>query len=42
MENVLLAHRVSGVQVHNARLAAAMHIHKIPNVLTLNVADFRR
>jgi predicted nucleic acid-binding protein len=39
---LVLAQRVSGVPVHDARLVAAMHIHGIPNLLTLNVADFRR
>jgi hypothetical protein len=31
-----------GVQVHDARLVAAMHVHRIGNLLTLNVNDFRR
>jgi predicted nucleic acid-binding protein len=34
--------RVKGVQVHDARLVAAMLVHGIPNLLTLNVADFAR
>jgi len=33
---------VSGVQVHDARLVAAMHVHQIGNLLTLNEQDFRR
>ena len=33
---------VSGVQVHDARLAAAMHVYGVQHVLTLNVADFGR
>ena len=33
-------YRVKGVQVHDARLVAAMLVHGIPNLLTLNVADF--
>jgi hypothetical protein len=33
---------VTGVQVHDARLVAAMLVHGIPNLLTLNVADFSR
>lgn len=33
---------VSGVQVHDARIAAAMHVHRIPNLLTLNGRDFTR
>ena len=35
-------YRVKGVQVHDARLVAAMLVHGIPNLLTLNVADFAR
>lgn len=33
---------VSGVQVHDARLAAAMRVHAIGSVLTFNGRDFRR
>lgn len=33
---------VSGVQVHDARLAAAMYAHGITDILTLNGADFSR
>jgi predicted nucleic acid-binding protein len=33
---------VSGVQVHDARLVAAMYAHGLQNLLTLNVADFDR
>jgi predicted nucleic acid-binding protein len=39
---IVVAQRVSGVQVHDARLVAAMHVHRIRNLLTLNVEDFRR
>jgi hypothetical protein len=35
-------YRVTGVQVHDARLVSAMLVHGIPNLLTLNVADFTR
>jgi predicted nucleic acid-binding protein len=35
-------YQVKGVQVHDARLVAAMLVHGIPNLLTLNVADFAR
>jgi hypothetical protein len=38
----VVAQRVSGVQVHDARLVAAMHVHRIRHLLTLNVEDFRR
>jgi predicted nucleic acid-binding protein len=33
---------VSGVQVHDARLAAAMLAHGISHILTLNESDFSR
>jgi predicted nucleic acid-binding protein len=33
---------VSGVQVHDARLVAAMHAYGLQNLLTLNIADFKR
>jgi predicted nucleic acid-binding protein len=33
---------ISGVQVHDARLAAAMYVHRIGYILTLNVSDFTR
>ncbi len=33
---------VSGVQVYDARLAAAMLVHGVGHILTLNVTDFSR
>jgi predicted nucleic acid-binding protein len=33
---------VSGVQVYDARLVAAMKAHGVQHILTLNVADFSR
>lgn len=33
---------VSGVQVHDARLAAAMIVHGVTHILTLNPRDFSR
>ena len=33
---------IVGRQAHDARLAAAMIVHRIPQILTFNVADFRR
>src|SRR5260221_28230 len=35
-------YRVSGVQVHDARLAAAMYVHGVEHILTMNIADFSR
>ena len=37
---IILKHGVMGVQVHDARLAAAMYVHHVEHILTLNVADF--
>lgn len=39
---IVVAAKVSGIQVHDARLVAAMHVHGIGNLLTANVKDFRR
>lgn len=39
---LLVAHVVAGVQVHDARIVAAMNTHGITHLLTLNGADFRR
>lgn len=39
---VVLQHSVLGVQVHDARLAAAMYVHRVSHILTLNVTDFSR
>ena len=39
---IVVRHSVSGVQVHDARLAAAMYVHGVGHILTLNVADFSR
>lgn len=35
-------YRIAGVQVHDARLAAAMYVHGVRHILTLNVQDFSR
>ena len=39
---IVVAQQVSGVQVHDARLVAAMRVHGITHLLTLNRADFLR
>ena len=39
---LVVVHSVIGVKVHDARLVAAMHVHGITHVLTLNEKDFRR
>jgi predicted nucleic acid-binding protein len=37
-----VAFGVSGVQVHDARLVAAMRVHSVTHILTFNVIDFVR
>jgi predicted nucleic acid-binding protein len=39
---LIVAHRVSGAQVHDARLVAAMHVHGVKRILTFNERDFGR
>jgi predicted nucleic acid-binding protein len=39
---LVLAHNVMGVQVHDARLVAAMKIHGVTRIFTINVTDFSR
>jgi predicted nucleic acid-binding protein len=39
---LVVKHSVSGVQVHDARLVAAMLAHGVPHLLTLNDRDFKR
>ena len=41
-KRLLIAHRILGVQVHDARIVAAMRVHGITHLLTLNRADFKR
>ena len=39
---IVVQYGVSGVQVHDARLAAAMFVHHVDHILALNVEDFSR
>jgi predicted nucleic acid-binding protein len=39
---LVVAHSVSGVQVHDARIVAAMNVYGISNLLTFNGPDFAR
>jgi predicted nucleic acid-binding protein len=39
---IIVRHAVAGVQVHDARLVAAMRVHGVKHILTLNVSDFKR
>jgi hypothetical protein len=38
---IVVQYGVLGVQVHDARLAAAMRVHRVSHILTLNLADFQ-
>ena len=39
---LVLAHEVRGAQVHDARIVAAMKVHGVRHLLTLNDRDFAR
>jgi predicted nucleic acid-binding protein len=39
---LVVTHEVMGIQVHDARLVAAMRVHGISHILTFNTQDFRR
>lgn len=39
---IVFRFRVSGVQVHDARIAASMYAHGIAHILTFNGSDFTR
>jgi predicted nucleic acid-binding protein len=39
---LVLEHSVKGKQVHDARIVAAMNVHRITTLLTFNTSDFER
>jgi predicted nucleic acid-binding protein len=39
---IVVEYAVLGVQVHDARLVAAMRVHGVRHILTLNESDFKR
>lgn len=41
-ERLVVDHRVSGKNAHDARMVAAMVVHGIENILTFNAQDFIR
>jgi len=41
-EALVSQHRVVGRPTHDARLVAAMGVHNVADLLTFNVADFKR
>lgn len=41
-KRLVFDYQVNGVQVHDARLVAAMRVYRIPKILTFNLQDFAR
>ncbi|MBC7795941.1 MAG: PIN domain-containing protein [Pyrinomonadaceae bacterium] len=41
-QRVVTKYKVSGKTTHDARIAAAMNVHKIESIVTLNSDDFKR
>jgi predicted nucleic acid-binding protein len=39
---LVLDYRVSGTKVHDARIVAAMTVHKVTQILTFDLDDFKR
>src|SRR5260370_29162190 len=39
---LVLENRVSGIQVHDARIVAAMTVHNVNTILTFDLDDFKR
>jgi predicted nucleic acid-binding protein len=39
---LVLEYRVSGIQVHDARIVAAMTAHQVGSILTFDLDDFKR
>lgn len=41
-QRLVVSYNVIGVNVHNARLVAAMLVHELTHILTFNTTDFTR
>jgi predicted nucleic acid-binding protein len=41
-KRLVSVHAITGIEAHDTRLAAAMIVHGIENIVTFNVADFKR
>jgi predicted nucleic acid-binding protein len=41
-ESLVIQHQVIGKPSHDARLVAAMMVHKLTHILTFNISDFKR
>jgi predicted nucleic acid-binding protein len=39
---LVLQYRVAGIHVHDARIVAALVVHRVPRILTFDVDDFKR
>jgi predicted nucleic acid-binding protein len=39
---LVLEYRVSGIQVHDARIVAAMRVHQVNKIVTFDLDDFKR
>ena len=39
---LVLEHRVCGIQVHDARIVAAMTVHQVSKILSFDLSDFKR
>jgi predicted nucleic acid-binding protein len=41
-KTLILTHSVAGVQVYDTRIVAAMIVHGVNNIITINISDFTR
>jgi predicted nucleic acid-binding protein len=39
---LLVAYTVTGIAVHDAKLVASMHVHRLTHLVTFNDGDFKR
>jgi len=42
LQTLILAHQIKGKRIHDANIVATMIAYDIPNLLTLNIADFNK
>jgi predicted nucleic acid-binding protein len=42
MAKIVSDYAITGVQVHDAKIAASMNVHKVEFLVTLNEKDFKR
>ncbi|WP_413198957.1 type II toxin-antitoxin system VapC family toxin [Nostoc piscinale] len=41
-EKLVVSYSIQGINVHDARLVAAMQVHELTHILTFNISDFAR